>query len=213
MWQVKILLAIVAMVQFGKCHNKRASIFHMCDEDGNNKLTLNELKVCTGKESSQALDVTFNKANPTLIMQLLDSDSDGELSLAEYLSAVNNAKRSKSDMVDVIDKNGQRKEYSSDELFDRVLEGPEGLKQEGDKLLKEDEGTSSLEQIAKDNPGMSNIITMAQWSLAVLKANGVVGNSTVLRNLRTLPTDENGGVDNTILFSGVFEVLWVLLSV
>lgn len=184
--------------------NSGNGIFQQCDSNADNKLTLKELKTCLSNGNVDAS--VIGRTDPESIMKLMDINNDNELSFAEFMKVVNNVKKSKNGKVDVIDKEGNKKTYSSEELFERVNEIPNGLKMEGDKLLKESEGKMSLDKIQQENPQLGNIINLGNWSLHTLIYNHIVNNSTVIRHLNTLPKNEERGSDNTISLANIFEV-------
>ena len=199
-----LLLAIIVSAT-----EKRATIFQMCDENVDNKLSFSELKSCLSK--GKDVRSVKERIDPETIMKMMDLDNDGELSFAEYMKAVNSVKKGKG-TVDVIEKDGTIKTYTSDELFERINDTPNDLRMEGDKLLKETEGKAALDKL-EENPKLKNVLNLANWSLSMLRNHNIVSNNTVIRDLHTLPKSADSGVNDTILFSNTFEVCVAISSV
>jgi hypothetical protein len=176
------------MSSLGQAADFQNTMFNICDKNTDNKLSMSELSECLGANAGTRSITT--RVDPANVMKLMDLNKDGYVSLPEYMKIVNNVQGAKSDPIEVIDRNGIKKTYTSEELFQKMNDSPKDLKMEGDSLVKENEGKSTLEALGKDNPMVSNIVTLAQWSLSMLIENAVVKNGTTILNVRTLSVEE-----------------------
>lgn len=172
------------------------SIFLSCDKDSNGRLTMSELEHCLGHEGDSDIHINHRRSNPSTIMHLMDTDHDGEVSFQEFLTVVENVKKSgaggKKQTVEVVDRYGQKKTYTTEELLQKMEDSPQGLKQDGDRLIRESEGTSTIAELAHSHPLVSNVVTLARWGLMQMINNGVVSNRSVLLRVHTLSSGEDG---------------------
>jgi len=160
----------------------------MCDTNQDLKLTFNELEKCLNSEQSNKMgENPMARANPSTIIALMDTNKDGVVSLAEYLVIVDNVGKSKGGNVEITDRFGQKKIVSADERWDKMNTGPQDLKMEKDHMIKEIDGKTTMDKLAKENPQVNNMVTMAKWGLHMLIINDIVSNNTNMLHLRSLP--------------------------
>lgn len=192
-----VLCICCCLVKSGEMKEKKATIFHMCDADQDLFLTVEELEKCLKSDLSNYDKNPIARANPSTVIALMDTDKDGRVSLAEYLTVVDNVSKSKSNsgMIEVIDRYGEKKMVSADEMWDRINAGPQDLKMENDHMVKETEGKTTMDKLAKENPQVNNIVTMAKWGLHILVMNEIVSNTSKIGHVRSLPV---GGHNNSI---------------
>lgn len=190
MFIISIILTLSLHARLSHAADFQNTMFNICDKNADNKLTAFELKGCLG--TSNKADSIGTRVNPGQIMSLMDLNKDGEISLPEYMHVVSNAQAGKKDPIEVIDRDGNKKTYTSEELFQKMNDSPKDLKMDGDNLVKESEGKTSMEALAKDHPMVSNVVTLSQWSLAQLVSQGIVKNGTSILNVRTLAVEEVG---------------------
>lgn len=184
---IKLVFFILLLCDGFHAADFQNTMFNICDKNADNKLSKSELRECLGASAAERIST---RVDPTTIMNLMDLDKDGEISLPEYMKIVSNVQGGKSDPIEVVDRDGNKKTYTSEELFQKMSDSPEDLKMDGDKLVKENEGTTNLNELAKDHPMVSNVVTLGQWSLAKLIEQGIVKNGTTILNLRTLSVEE-----------------------
>ena len=106
-------------------------------------------------------------------------------SFGRFLNYVENP----GEKFEVITRDGEKRLLSFGELSARMGENSRGMKLQGQRMVKDSEGTESLEELAKKNPELARFAAIGQWCLDALREIGICTGEDVLRNVKSIDRD------------------------
>lgn len=160
------------------------AMFDDCDDDGNNRISTKEMAVCIKNAAPAELR---DKIDAKYYLTKYDQDRNGYLSFSEFYEAV---KPSEDAQFEVKMSDGTTKLLSQKELTERTLSSTKGMRYEDGKLVKDEDGKSSIDEIIKSNPQMARFIIMGNWTCGVLNQTGAIPGR--LQSIKTLPRSGEG---------------------
>jgi hypothetical protein len=160
------------------------AMFDDCDDDENALISVEEMASCIKGAAPAELQ---EKIDPKYYVAKYDQDRSGSLSFSEFYEAV---KPSDDVQFEVTMSDGTTKLLSQKELTERTLSSTKGMRYEDGKLVKDEDGKSSIDNLMKSNPQMARFIIMGNWTCAVLNQTGSIPGR--LHSIKTLPRSGEG---------------------
>lgn len=174
-WLRWLLALVLFYIHYGKALETKdviTPVFQRCDRDKSGFLDGNEFRECILAHFHEDL----NKQQGSLVtsdqdvknfFRLVDHDGNKRVSLEEYRSIFAKLRdpRKSSEPVIIKTRDGKTKTVEQEDLFDILREQTAGFRQEGDRLLREEEKQAAdLLSLEKDNPALARVIQIGQWA-------------------------------------------------
>jgi hypothetical protein len=150
------------------------SFFVTCDSNKNLMIDKHEWIECAKSKEYKGSNVdSIFPSEEDNIFDLLDKNHDKNISVKEYREFQDSLLQSKdgSEYVHVTLKDGTRKKLSKDDLQRNIQDRMKGFqKTKGNNIIREEKETATLSNIEKDNPGLSRILKVGNWSYYSLRS-------------------------------------------
>lgn len=170
------------------------AMFRDCDVSGDNKLDMPEMSSCIRKQAPKEL---VDRVDPSYFFRTFDVNKNGYLDVAEFSEAVKPAETVE---YDVTTRDGTKKTYTQKELAEKAIESTKGIRMEDGHLVKDEEGTNSIEELMQSNPTMARVVLIGNFARDLLNYSGSIPGS--LHSLRTLPRSGEGAEEGGALSVG-----------
>lgn len=152
------------------------SLFQNCDTNRDKKWSKDEFISCF--QSQIVVDETYGLG---LLFDNIDENTDGYVSAEEYNSSQEKLFKPKShsgydeEMITVTDRNGIQKQMKMSSIYKSMDNNMKGFSRtEDNKLVKEEEKTSSATELSKSDPEAARIVRIGNWTYHSLKKFGIV---------------------------------------
>eukprot|EP01039_Chlorochromonas_danica_P003180 gene3179-3482_t len=174
-WSKWLLALALVFIHYGKALETKdviRPVFQRCDSDKNGYLDGNEFHECILAHFHQDLNqqqgpLVTSDQDVKNFFRLVDRDGNKRVSLEEYRTIFTRLRdpRKSTDPVIIKTRDGKTKTVEQEDLFDILREQTAGFRQEGDRLLREEEKQAAdLLSLEKDNPALAKIIQIGQWA-------------------------------------------------
>jgi hypothetical protein len=188
-------------------------LFLQCDSNKDSFIDKFELNKCITPDNEKDDSNDINKYNQNSLKSIIikmDTNHDSKISLNEYLEGSKlNKNNNEDDSFEVLNSDGSIKKMNKNILFDSIEKNMKGMKMSKDgKMMKDVEGTESINNIMKNNPQMGSFIKLGNYSVDYLKSVGIVKEGS-LYQMKSKSDNNNNKIDNQqiIKFNGNFSVL------
>jgi Ca2+-binding EF-hand superfamily protein len=166
------------------------AMFRDCDADVSGELDLPEMSSCIRKQAPAEI---IDKIEPVYYFRTFDVNKNGLLGFDEFSAAV---RPSDNVEYEVHTRDGTKKTYTQEELSEKTLESTKDIRMEDGKLVKDDEGTNSIDELMESNPAMARVILIGNFARDLLNHSGTIPGH--MHGLNTLARGgegaEEGGV-------------------
>ena len=206
----------------GKARNEQMArgFQALCDADKSGGVSLRELEACLPKmmqgasDRDEGGDGASTMPPGATVMQLLDVDGDGAVTLREYMAVLDDMAadaRSDSKVVTLQTRDGRVRKISRRELA-KLLQESEATRakmmgggREQDEEPQEPK-RHTLQELAEQNPDMAKFVAVVKWAADSLRAQGhAIGE---LVQLKSLPTGGSNFRDKAGAASEVDMIDW-----
>ena len=163
------------------------AMFADCDSSGDGKLDMPEMVACIRRQAPADI---VDKVEPSYYFRTFDTNKNGYLDFEEFSKAV---KPGEDVEYEVKTRDGKTKMFTQQELSEKTLESTKGVRMEDGHLVKDDEGTSTLDELINENPNMARVVVMGNFATDLLNHSGTIPGR--LKSLKTLRRDGEGAQD------------------
>jgi Ca2+-binding EF-hand superfamily protein len=154
------------------------AMFDDCDLTRDGRLDMPEMSTCIRKQAPKEL---ADRVEPSYYFRTFDTNKNGYLDFHEFSAAVKPAENVE---YDVTTRDGTKKTYTQEELAAKTLESTKGVRMQDGQLVKDDEGTSTIDELIRDNPKMARVVLIGNFARDLLNHSGTIDGR--LHSLRTL---------------------------